>query len=412
MRAEASRRCFLSAWAALVTALALPLGASAATAPFASTGAEQEFVVPAGVTSVSVTAVGAPGTRRPFGIVTGTPGQAAQVTGTLAVTPGQKLFVQVGEAPTGYAAAFNGGGPGRNQLAYSGAGGGASDVRTVSRAAPGTLTSRLIVAGGSGGAGRDYTGGDAGTTGAAANGTGQNSTCAGRGASLDAAGAGGTSFEGPNGLAGALGQGGEGAFNTSSGGGGGGGLFGGGGGGAGGLGCGGGGGSSLIPPGGGAVLVPITTAPSVEIAYTLPTPAGGGTTTPPAQNTPAGQATPKVKPKLSRLTITPSSFTAANTGPAAIPAAVGGRVSYRLAGDAATVTFTVERAVRGRKGRKRYVRVKGSVSTPGVLGTNRFRFMGRLGSRSLAKGAYRLVAVARSSGGLSSAAVSASFRIS
>lgn len=106
-----------------------------------------------------------------------------------------------------------------------------------------------------------------------------------------------------------------------------------------------------------------------------------------------------------------AAFAAANTGPAAIPAAVGGRVSYRLAGDAATVTFTVERAVSGRKGRTRYVRVKGSVTRDALVGTNRFRFMGRLGTRSLAKGRYRLVAVARTGAGLTSAPARAPFRI-
>src|SRR4051794_10717966 len=106
------------------------------TARFAFTGAEQTFVVPAGVTSLTVGAVGGTGKGG---------GAPAEAKGNISVTPGQTLYVEVGGSATGRAGAFNGGGPGGNSTA--GGGGGASDVRTVARAASGTLTSRLIVAG-------------------------------------------------------------------------------------------------------------------------------------------------------------------------------------------------------------------------------------------------------------------------
>ena len=76
--------------AALFIALALPASADAATASFV-TGAEQTFVVPAGVSSVHVVALGAPGAS---GGASG--GRGAWVSGDLPVAPGQTLFVEVG----------------------------------------------------------------------------------------------------------------------------------------------------------------------------------------------------------------------------------------------------------------------------------------------------------------------------
>ena len=210
----------------------------------------------------------------------------------------------------------------------------------------------------------------------------------------------------------------------SAGGGGGGGLFGGGSGrssndglnnppGAG------GGGSSKVPAGGSRALAAAATTPaSVQITFTppaaaAPPPATGGGLTPPD----------KTKPKLSKLSMSPTSFTAANFGSALI-AKVGTKVSYRLT-EAATTTFTVQRAVKGRKkgkkckaGRKRgkrctiYKKVKGSFKHADVAGKNSFRFQGRIGGKALKKGSYRLVAVSKDrAGNKASKPVYRSFRI-
>jgi len=105
---------------------------------------------------------------------------------------------------------------------------------------------------------------------------------------------------------------------------------------------------------------------------------------------------------------------------------VGATVRYGLS-EAATTTFTVERATTGRRvGRRcvkptksnrkrrkctRYARVRGSFTHQGAAGANTFKFSGRLRNRKLAVGQYRLVAVATDSAGNKSAAKRRSFRI-
>jgi len=111
---------------------------------FNFTGAVQVFTVPVGVTSVTITALGAQGGSNAMGVVGG---QGGQATGTLAVTPGDVLNVYVGGTN-----GFNGGGAAGIQPcanARGGLGGGASDVRLNSTA----LAQRIIVAAGGGGAG-------------------------------------------------------------------------------------------------------------------------------------------------------------------------------------------------------------------------------------------------------------------
>ncbi|GAA3104734.1 hypothetical protein GCM10010464_79910 [Pseudonocardia yunnanensis] len=256
----------------------------AVTCTYSFTGAEQSFTVPSGTSSVQVSAVGAAGAPS-YGGASG--GRGARITGTLTgLTAGQVLYVEVGGTPTNTASCyplaaciggFNGGGTSR----FGGGGGGASDVRTVARAQPNSLASRLIVAGAGGGGGIpgippcDLT--FAGTPGGDAGASGGTNSCPGVGTSTGGGPgtqvAGGTAGS-PSDNAGALGAGGDGGGNL--GGGGGGGLFGGGGGGSiifsGGAntaGGGGGGGSSLVPSGGTASL---TTAPaSVTITYTATT---------------------------------------------------------------------------------------------------------------------------------------------
>ncbi|MCA6362166.1 MAG: HYR domain-containing protein [Bacteroidetes bacterium] len=112
------------------------------SAVFNFTGAVQTFLVPPGVTQVTIKTWGAQGganwvNNTNFG---------GYVKGTVSVTPGQTLYVYVGGQPTTTAGGFNGGGAGDG--AGKGGGGG-TDVRTISN----DLNSRLVVAGGGGGAG-------------------------------------------------------------------------------------------------------------------------------------------------------------------------------------------------------------------------------------------------------------------
>lgn len=252
------------------------LAASPVDVPFASTEAEQTWVVPADVTLIHVVLKGGRGSGG---------GSPAIVTGDLVVNPGDTLYVEVGsQGRPGTSGGFNGGGyPGAGDTSRGG-GGGASDIRTVARANAGSLNSRLIVAAGSGGQGNSGLGGDAG---AAAPGTG------GGGAGTAAAGgAGGTGPSG--GHPGALGTGGNGggtaSTNAAGGGGGGGGYYGGGGGSGAStnfdtVSYGGGGGSSFVgsATNTSVALDPtVTFAGSITITYTpgpapTPTPVDNGT---------------------------------------------------------------------------------------------------------------------------------------
>ena len=231
---------------------------------FAATGAMQTFVVPAGVTSVDLEVYGAqgaigghfpiPAPPAPPPPQTGGPGGlGAKATGTLAVTPGQTLYLFVGGSGTDAAAGFNGGGNGgvgdlSDPLGYGG-GGGASDVRIGGT----TLAERIITAGGGGGGGGAGSGGSCdvalqggpgGSGGGGNGGNGENASGAGGGglgATGSTAGSEGTgcaAFLGGPGTSGATGIGGDGGNGQAcccamdpSGGGGGGGFVGGGGGG-------------------------------------------------------------------------------------------------------------------------------------------------------------------------------------
>ena len=245
----------LSVLAAAVGLALLPSPASAGVASqsFGYTGAEQAFHVPSGVSSVTVIGAGAAG-----GTAGAAGGLGDDVAGTVSVTAGSTLFVEVG------AAGCNGGAPG---VGGAGAGGGATDVRTVSiggtafcggSQSGASLSSRLLVAAGGGGGGTAgllvgaFGGGAAGQPGGGAGGGGAGTSSTG-GVGRDG---------GAPGSFGSGGAGGSGNLFAGAGGGGGGGLYGGGGGGAGG---GGGGGSNLIPAGGasGTALGP----PGVAITY-------------------------------------------------------------------------------------------------------------------------------------------------
>ena len=209
-------------------------GVGTNTATFAYTGSSQTWQVPTGITQVQIECWGAEG-------ATSVSGKGGYAKGNLTVTPGQTLYIYVGQAGVLASGSgmqfttttFNGGGRGTtyNATTGGGSGGGASDVRTTT-----ALSTRIIVAGGGGsgypGNGGDPKGGDGGGT------TGSNgvdypgySGSAGQGGTQSAGGYRGQLNSGGSTIAfsGALGQGGDSPSNNY-GGGGGGGYYGGGGG--------------------------------------------------------------------------------------------------------------------------------------------------------------------------------------
>jgi hypothetical protein len=251
------------------------------------TGAVQNWVVPACITSITIDVYGAQGTKGggpscrnfPSATAGGAGGLGGEATGTLTVAPGDTIHVYVGGQ-----GGWNGGGDtGTGYGLEGGFGGGATDARFGGTA----LANRIIVAGGGGGGGGGGSnslcspgtpgpGGDGGTGGLGANGGTGTESCSGScptqgiggdGGTLVAGGTGGAGGTGPvangiKGFDGSLGLGGMAGGTTYSdppywgdatgiGGAGGGGYYGGGGGGGAGFagGCGapgggGGGGSS------------------------------------------------------------------------------------------------------------------------------------------------------------------------
>lgn len=125
-----------------------PAGYSQSTT-FSVTGAEQTFVVPAGVTSVYVSCLGGSGAAgtAPGGVTIAPGGAGGKVTGYLSVTPGETLYLYVGGQGAGQNGGYNGGGTGANGPA--GGGGGASDIRQGGN----QPANRVAVAGGGGGGG-------------------------------------------------------------------------------------------------------------------------------------------------------------------------------------------------------------------------------------------------------------------
>ncbi len=138
---------------------------------FNYTGGQQTYVVPAGVSSISIECWGAEG-QTGLGSAGGAGGLGAYSYGEISVTPGQTLYIYVGGQ-----AGYNGGGTGGNIGA--GNGGGASDVRIGGI----TLADRVIVAGGGGGGGA----------------TGCNSPHAGGNGGYGGGGPGGNGVDSPNG---------------------------------------------------------------------------------------------------------------------------------------------------------------------------------------------------------------------
>lgn len=221
---------------------------------FSYTGASQNFVVPAGVTTLTVDVKGAQGGEGGAG---GEGARGGRAQATLTVTPGETLGIYVGgkggDAATfaGGAGGFNGGRNGGSNTGSAdrsgGGGGGMSEVRRS--------TTKLVVAGGGGGGSTSNAGGaGGGLSGASGTGLITHGVGGGGGGSQSSGGSGGNGASGEaSGSAGSSSNGGIGAggvgAGVGSGGGGGGGYFGGGGGGAGFTGGGGGGGSARVAAG-------------------------------------------------------------------------------------------------------------------------------------------------------------------
>ena len=217
---------------------AVDAGVAPGSRTFTATGGDQYFDVPAGVTSLTVTAKGAGGADG-NGYATG--GKGGLAVGTIAVTPGQRLTVMCGDFSGYGGGAANGVTTGNG---YSGGRGGG--MAAVWTGAPFSSTPLLIAGGGGGGCFYKASGGGGGATG--------TNGAAATGGTQTAGGGGANPGQKWNGGAG------TGGWNTNGGGGGGGGWYGGGGGG--GAQSGGGGGSgylaasvtngSLTPDGGAA----------------------------------------------------------------------------------------------------------------------------------------------------------------
>ncbi len=247
----------IGATALIVAAMSIassPVHASVESQTFDVPGT-YDFVVPVGVTSLTVDAYGASG-----GSGDGNPavagGLGGRTTATIAVTPGETLKVVVGGAGQSWAGSETalGGSNGGGDAGYTfaGGGGGASDVRQGGSG----LANRVVVAGGGGGGGGGGhcdgfgTGGDGGGDDPTEGDAPHDSTGGAPGSASSGGeggdGALGLTSNGSDGTAGAGGVGGL-VLEEEGGGGGGGGWYGGGGGGVGYAGgAGGGGGSAYV----------------------------------------------------------------------------------------------------------------------------------------------------------------------
>ena len=181
-------------------------------AVFTYTGADQTYVVPAGITTMTVTLWGAGGgsSISPAGGGNQVGGAGACLTGTLLVTPGETLTIIVGQAGCNHTVSSGtryggggapGGGPDRG---YSSSGGGRSairrsttDVVTVGAGGGGRQAGIVGGAGGitTGGAGTNTATGGTQTTGGAGSNTGSLYTGA-NGAQDNSAGGGGGYYGG------------------------------------------------------------------------------------------------------------------------------------------------------------------------------------------------------------------------
>src|SRR5262245_24934974 len=194
----------------VVTSIVAPTPAAAqsgTTMTFTNVDGPQSFMVPAGVTSITVDVLGASGAGL---IPQNPPGPRGRVQATLPVTAGEVLTIMCGGAGflTG-TGGFNGGGNAGTGGTYGG--GGASDIRRG-----GTF----LVVGGGGGCG-GFCNGAGGAGGGLTGGTGTGSCGTGGGGGTQIGGGTGGTTGGVAGVAGVGGKGGDGVPTGSGGGGGG-----------------------------------------------------------------------------------------------------------------------------------------------------------------------------------------------
>lgn len=239
----------------LASVPATPVALSATEVVFSYTGADQTWTVPAGVTAIEVSMIGAGGGggRAATGS-TASGGGGGYVTGTLTVVPGDTLTLIVGQGgindnvsePKDRNYRYGGGASGAGSTTFGnswGSGGGRSAIRS-SDGLYGT-SGDILTAGGGGGGGYNSSLGAGGAGGGASGTDGERgeTTSGGGGGTQVAGGAGGGPVEpGASGIQYAGGYAQLSAGNSEAGGGGG-GYYGGGGGGNNG---GGGGGSSFV----------------------------------------------------------------------------------------------------------------------------------------------------------------------
>lgn len=145
------------------------------------TGGEQNYIVPCGVTNLTIDAFGAKGSNGISGgnnSIGGVGGLGGHAQGNLTVSTGQTLFVFVGGQANGVNGGYNGGGNGGNAGTAFGAGGGggATDIRFGGN----SIDNRIMVAGGGGGGGTvgcesiNATGGNGGNGGGGNGGNGND----------------------------------------------------------------------------------------------------------------------------------------------------------------------------------------------------------------------------------------------
>jgi hypothetical protein len=266
--------CLALGWVSTGVAEAAATNTTAFTSP-----GQYSFVVPEGVRSVTVIAIGAAGGDCSVD-QGGAGGPGAALTASVPVIPDQTLFVGVG---ANGAACKVGGGPGGSggggaggDAGFGGAGGGGATLVGAPSPSPALGSQLLVVAGAGGGAAQDANGGAAGAVGQNPGGGGGGG---GAGTSTGGGDGGVGTFGGPgaSGSPGIGGAGGGGApcnqpHQLGAGGGGGAGYFGGGGGGCGAPPGGGGGGASFVVPGGSTLLGPTPTSAAAAVSITYPAP--------------------------------------------------------------------------------------------------------------------------------------------
>jgi len=126
---------------------------------FSYTGAEQTLTVPSGVSTITIKAWGAQGGGEPATGYYGDGGKGGYSTGSASVTPGETIYIVIGQQgfQSHSTIAYNGGGGGTNHHSFTGyTGGGATHVAKVSgllNTLSGQIANILLVGAGGGGAG-------------------------------------------------------------------------------------------------------------------------------------------------------------------------------------------------------------------------------------------------------------------